>query len=59
MVKEELKKGLGEIKLPYREDTIREDDNKLIVDWKKLQRWKELQEKGLVLSNYFMELTII
>ncbi|MFQ6056070.1 MAG: hypothetical protein ACE5J3_08835 [Methanosarcinales archaeon] len=44
--KEELKRRIREVKLPYREDVIREEDGKIIVDWKKIAEMEKTVREG-------------
>jgi len=46
---------LRNFKLPYREDVIRKDDGKIIVDWEKITEMEKMQKKELILLNYCME----
>jgi hypothetical protein len=49
--KNKMIKELREFKLPYREDVIRKDDGKIIVDWEKISEMEKNAEEGTHLAE--------
>lgn len=44
--REELERRAEEVKLPYREDAIREDDGRITIDWKKIAEMQKTAREG-------------
>ena len=49
--KEKMIKELRNFKLSYREDVIRQDDDKISVDWKKIAEMEENAKEGTYLTK--------